>query len=67
MTERAYEFMLEFKRWFDLKRLWTPRLKATIKESLGKEVADTHLLFPIPKQETDNNPDKNAGDQNPGY
>ncbi|MDO1450445.1 RagB/SusD family nutrient uptake outer membrane protein [Rhodocytophaga aerolata] len=67
LTERAYEFMLEFKRWYDLKRLGTDRLKAIIKESLGKDVADSHLLWPIPKQEIDNNPDINAEDQNPGY
>ncbi len=67
MTERAYEFMLEFKRWFDLKRLGKDRLKAIIKQSLGKDVADAHLLFPIPKQEIDNNPDISASDQNPGY
>ena len=67
LTERAYEFMLEFKRWHDLKRLGTDRLKAIIKTAKGKDVATAHLLWPIPIQEIDNNPDINPGDQNPGY
>jgi hypothetical protein len=67
LTERAYEFMLEFKRWFDLKRVGTPYLKAKIKESLNKDVKDVHLLWPIPKVEIDNNPDMKPTDQNPGY
>ena len=67
MNERAYEFMLEFKRWFDLKRMGTPYLKAKIKEALNRDVKDVHLLFPIPKVEIDNNPDMKPTDQNPGY
>jgi hypothetical protein len=67
LTERAYEFMTEFKRWYDLKRLGNDRLKEIIRNAKGKEVATAHLLWPIPKQEIDNNPDISAGDQNPGY
>ncbi|MFD2934184.1 RagB/SusD family nutrient uptake outer membrane protein [Spirosoma flavum] len=67
LTERAYEFMLEFKRWHDLKRLGTDRLKAIIKAAKGKDVATAHLLWPIPIQEIDNNPDIEPADQNPGY
>lgn len=67
MTERAYEFMMEASRWHDLKRLGTPRLKTIIKEARGKDVADAHLLWPIPRQEIDNNPDISQTDQNPGY
>lgn len=67
MTERAYEFMMEASRWYDLKRLGTARLKAIIKEARSRDVADAHLLWPIPKQEIDNNPDINQADQNPSY
>ncbi|MBC3783874.1 RagB/SusD family nutrient uptake outer membrane protein [Spirosoma utsteinense] len=67
LTERAYEFMLEFKRWYDLKRLGTDRLKAIIKTAKGKDVATAHLLWPIPIQEINNNPDIDPDDQNPGY
>ena len=67
LVERAYEFMLEFKRWFDLKRMGTTYLKSKIKEALNKNVKDVHLLWPIPKVEIDNNPDMKPADQNPGY
>ncbi|MFN3377902.1 MAG: RagB/SusD family nutrient uptake outer membrane protein [Runella zeae] len=67
MTERAYEFMMEASRWYDLKRLGTTKLKEVIKTARGKDVKDTHLMWPIPKQEMDNNPDLSASDQNPGY
>jgi hypothetical protein len=67
LVERAYEFMLEFKRWFDLKRMGTTYLKSKIKEALNRDVKDVHLLWPIPKVEIDNNPDMKPADQNPGY
>lgn len=67
LNERAYEFMMEFKRWYDLKSLGTDRLKTIIKTAKGKDVADVHLLFAIPKQELDNNPALKSTDQNPGY
>ena len=67
MTKRTYEFMLECKRWHDLKRLGTDKLKAVIKAAKGKDVATAHLLWPIPIQEIDNNPDIGPADQNPGY
>ncbi|MHB1179534.1 MAG: RagB/SusD family nutrient uptake outer membrane protein [Daejeonella sp.] len=63
LTERAYEFLCEGKRWFDLIRMGT--LKQTIKEAKGLDVSDSHLLFPIPEQEIANNPDINPDDQNP--
>ncbi|MBC8153019.1 MAG: RagB/SusD family nutrient uptake outer membrane protein [Bacteroidetes bacterium] len=67
LTERAYEFMMEAGRWLDLKRLGVDKLKATIKAARGKDVADAHLLWPIPQQEIDNNRDISINDQNPGY
>jgi hypothetical protein len=65
LRERAYEFMLEGKRWFDLIR--TNTAKQVIQESKGITVPDYFLLFPIPVQEIDNNPELTTKDQNPGY
>ncbi|RDV15463.1 RagB/SusD family nutrient uptake outer membrane protein [Pontibacter diazotrophicus] len=66
LTERAYEFLCEDgKRWFDLKRTGT--LKEVIRNAKNIEVADSHLLFPIPQQEINSNPDLSSADQNPGY
>ena len=68
LQERGYETQYEGKRWLDLKRLGTPKLKQIIKAATGKDVADKHLLWPIPVGELNFNtaldPSK---DQNPGY
>jgi starch-binding outer membrane protein, SusD/RagB family len=65
LKERAYEFLVEHKRWFDLIR--TKTVKPVIKAAKGIDVPDYFLLFPIPQQEIDNNDDIGPGDQNPGY
>ena len=65
LKERAYEFLCEGKRWFDLVR--TKTVKQVIKEAKGIDVPDYFLLFAIPKNEIDNNPDIDDSDQNPGY
>lgn len=65
LTERAYEFMSEAKRWFDMKPLG--KVKELVKASRGVDVADLHLLWPLPVQEIDKNPDIEPGNQNPGY
>lgn len=65
IKERAYEFLCEHKRWFDLVR--TRTVKQVIKEAKGVDVPDSFLLFPIPQQEIDNNPKINPEHQNPGY
>jgi len=66
IKERGYETQAEGKRWLDLKR--TGRVKEYIKAAKGKDVADIHLLWPIPVSEMSFNkgidPSK---DQNPGY
>jgi hypothetical protein len=68
MTERCYETMCECKRWFDLKRLGTTKLKQIIKQNTGKDVLDKHILFPIPDAEFLYNEALDpATDQNPGY
>lgn len=64
LQERGYEFLLERRRWFDLKRT------GTIQEAFaaaGKNVIDQRLLWPIPEDEINNNPAINQSDQNPGY
>jgi hypothetical protein len=65
IKERAYEFLCEGKRWFDLVRTGT--VKQVIKDAKGIDVPDSFLLFAIPKNEIDNNPDIDDSDQNPGY
>ncbi|CAL1516462.1 SusD-like protein P2 [Chitinophaga sp. MM2321] len=65
LQERAYELFMEGKRWLDLKR--TGKVKQVIKANLGKDVQDIHLLWPIPQQEIDTNPELSQADQNPGY
>jgi hypothetical protein len=66
LQERGYETQMEGKRWLDLKR--TGEVKERIKAATGKDVADKHLLWPIPVSELNYNSliDPSA-DQNPGY
>ena len=64
-NERAYELYMEGKRWFDLKR--SGKVKEIILANTGKSVKDVHLLWPIPQQEIDTNPEIGPTDQNPGY
>lgn len=65
IQERAYEFVLETGRWWDLKRTGTA--KTVIEAATGKSLIDERLLFPIPQTEIDNNPALTQADQNPGY
>jgi hypothetical protein len=68
LLERCYETNNEGKRWDDLKRLGAAKLKEIIKEHTGKNVADKHLLWPLPQDEfTYNEALDPATDQNPGY
>ena len=64
IQERAYEFITERRRWFDLKR--TGKVKEAF-AAAGKTIIDERLLFPIPEDEINNNPAVNQADQNPGY
>lgn len=64
LMERAYEFIVEGNRWQDLKRTGTVKQAM---ELVGRTVIDARLLWPIPQEEIDNNPDIEQGDQNPGY
>jgi hypothetical protein len=64
--EKMYETIWEGKRWLDLKRIG--KVKETIMEAYGINVADKHLWWPIPENEFEYNdaidPEK---DQNFGY
>lgn len=66
LKEGMYEQIDEAKRFLELKR--TGKLKELVKANRGIDVAESHLLFPIPSVEYDYNgaidPTK---DQNPGY
>jgi len=64
LQERAYEFILERRRWFDLKR--TGKAKEAF-AAVGKTLIDQRLLWPIAQDEINNNPGISQEDQNPGY
>lgn len=64
LRERAYEFLLERRRWWDLKR--TGKIKEAF-AAIGKNYIDERLLWPIPLAEIQNNPMIDYKDQNPGY
>lgn len=66
LQEKAYEFIFEGKRWYDLKR--TGIAAERILEYRGKTIADAHYLWPIPQQEINFNGSIDPEtDQNPGY
>ncbi|HRE52376.1 MAG TPA: RagB/SusD family nutrient uptake outer membrane protein [Flavitalea sp.] len=64
--EHGYETVAEGKRWLYLKRM--DDVKAYIKATTGKDIADKHFLWPIPASEFNYNSALDpAADQNPGY
>ena len=66
LDERQFELFGEGKRWFDLVRAGT--VKEVMKNNINRDVADKHLLWPIPTIEFDLNPGLDrTKDQNPGY
>jgi len=66
LTERAYEFIFEGKRWYDLKR--TGKAAEVISAAKGITIAEKAYLWPIPVSELDYNKALDpAKDQNPGY
>ncbi len=65
IKERAYEFMLERRRFWDLIR--TNTIKEETLAAKGLNYSDTRLLYPIPQSEISNNPALSDEDQNPGY
>jgi starch-binding outer membrane protein, SusD/RagB family len=65
LQERAYEFIFEGKRWFDLRRTGTAA--QTILDAKGITIAEKAYLWPIPTYEIDFNDLMGPEDQNPGY
>lgn len=66
IQERAYEFLYLGKRWLDLKRIG--KVKEAIKAAKNVNVADKHLLWPVPTSELNFNKAMDpVKDQNPGY
>lgn len=65
IQERAYEQYMEAKRWQDLKRTGTAA--DVILKTKGITLNPDFLLWPIPQQEINANPQISQADQNPGY
>lgn len=66
LKERAYEFIFEGKRWYDLKR--TGKAAAIINAAKGITIAEKAYFWPIPVSELNFNKALDpAKDQNPGY
>lgn len=65
LIERAHEFIMEGKRWYDLLRTGTA--KEAVEAVEGKSFSDAAFLNPIPLNEINNNPELTNADQNPGY
>ncbi len=66
-NERAWEFIMEGKRWYDLQLMPRDKALALINEAGGEFFEDRDWLYPIPRQEIDNNDQLTNADQNPGY
>lgn len=64
IMERAKEFVLERKRWFDLLRTNTA---LEIIQGFGKPISEKNLKWPIPAEEIENNDALSDADQNPGW
>lgn len=66
LQERAYEFIFEGKRWYDLKR--TGKAAQVFLATKGIAIAEKAYLWPIPSSELNFNKALDpAKDQNPGY
>ena len=67
LSERAIEFVMEGKRWYDLLR--TGKTLEVIRASgEGKSrIEERHLRWPIPAEEIDNNEAMDQQSQNPGW
>lgn len=66
LQERAYEFIFEGKRWYDLKR--TGKAAEVFLATKGITIAEKAYLWPIPVSELDFNDALDPlTDQNPGY
>lgn len=67
LLERAKEFVMEGKRWYDLLRTGTT-LEVIRASGEGKSaIEEKHLKWPIPSEEIDNNDALSQENQNPGW
>jgi hypothetical protein len=64
IMERAKEFLVEGKRWFDLLRTHTA---ISVIQALGLPITEKNLKWPIAQTEIDNNDSLSQADQNPGW
>ena len=64
IQERAYEFLAEGKRYWDLKR--TGMLEEAI-TAVGEDYDPKYQLWPLPQEELDANEALSLEDQNPGW
>ena len=65
--ERGYETAMEGKRWLDIKRLGRDKVRELVKNGQGKDIADKHFTWPIPRAEISLNDSVDGSEQNPGY
>jgi hypothetical protein len=63
LQERLHELCFEHLRRFDLIRFG--KLKPYLKDRMGIEIQDYHVLYPIPQAARDAN--EAIGENNPGY
>lgn len=67
-NERAYEFMMEGKRWYDMKRMGKTKVTQMLNDAgVAQYWGEEDWYWPIPRQEIDNNEMISETDQNPGY
>lgn len=67
LLERAKEFVMEGKRWYDLLRTGTALEVIRNAGPIKANIEEMHLKWPIPAEEIDNNEAMSQEDQNPGW
>lgn len=67
LLERAKEFVMEGKRWYDLLRTGTALEVIRASGPIKANIQERHLKWPIPSEEIDNNEAMSQADQNPGW
>ncbi len=67
LLERAKEFVMEGKRWYDLLRTGKALEVIRASGSAKSAIEEKHLKWPLPSEEIDNNEAMTQADQNPGW
>lgn len=67
LLERAKEFVMEGKRWYDLLRTGTALEVIRNAGPIKANIEERHLRWPIPAEEIDNNDAMGQESQNPGW